>query len=270
MGWEKDWREEVYDRFRDTLLAAVEYSGGSEPGVKAISASGLGDDLLPLWLRYKYGVFKPKEISAAELGSILDVGTEFIFDRCNHDIDAKPELEPVEIGGSGWKLTGSPDLLDTRTSTIIDVKMTKSAIVKHIVEEKDHGYRYQLNTYRYLLEKQKSGEYHMALALFFKDAGFDYKENTSVQGLQMMWIDRMDDDHIEQTFLNKVKALEYWIEKDEAPHIDEEPMCDRYHKLYKVPGQPWARCHLYCSYKDVCPYASTGSTFTKAIGNGGW
>jgi hypothetical protein len=84
------------------LLDKTQYGGNKEPMVKAISASELGNDLLQIYLRYKYGVPDSTEFGQDTIGSLMHIALQDIL-KDEYEVEKKYQYQ----FSNNWFLTGS-------------------------------------------------------------------------------------------------------------------------------------------------------------------
>jgi len=227
------------------ILEKTQYSGNKEPGVKSISASDFGNDLLQIYLRYKHGVPNNTEFGQDTLGTLVHLGIQSIFDEDGILIEPKFEKK----FDNGWNLTGSIDILNLKDKEIIDIKVTKQYTIEKILKEPNHQYRWQLSVYKYLAEKEYNLKFSTKLLLVLKDGGYDFRKSVINPSIELLEIEPMSSEQIEDKFYEITNKIEEYEKLGEYP-----PICsDLWWRKTKEGSIP-IRCKQYCSYKDVCPY----------------
>jgi len=224
------------------ILEATEYGGNKNEEAKALSASQLSDDVLRLWLRYKYRVQPSEKIEMNTLGSLVHLGLEQIFkDIDNFEVEHSIEKKM----DNGWSLTGTMDLYDTKKNIIYDWKMIKKYRVKKILEQGTNDpYVVQMNVYRYLTGSNPE----MYIASFSSDAGVNFKDGSVESVFKLTEVPFIPDEEIEKLFYDQVELLQQYIEPYKTP-----PQCEDLWPR-KIKGEVVkARCAYYCSFKDLCP-----------------
>lgn len=226
----------------DTILEKTQYQGNTKPGVKAISASDFGNDLLQIFLRYKYGVPDKIEIGQDTLGTVVHFGMEQMFeDIADAEVSMELEME------NGWRLTGTADIVFD--NAICDIKVTKNYTIEKVEQEPNHQYIWQLNVYRYLYEKLHNKTMDLYLIAFLKDGGYDFRKIESKPSLRIVQIPYKSNEEIEKKFYEITKALEHYEEIGSEP-----PQCtDLWFRKVKGKAIP-VRCMQYCRYNDKCKY----------------
>jgi hypothetical protein len=224
------------------LLDKTQYGGNKEPMVKAISASELGNDLLQIFLRFKYGVPDSTEFGQDTIGSLMHIALQDIL-KDEYEVEKKYQYQ----FNNGWFLTGSIDLINNEE--IIDIKVTKQYTVEKILKEPMHSYRLQLNAYRYLVKKNTGEDLDTKLLLVLKDGGYDFRKMTIKPSLVLLDVEPIPDKVIEDKFLDITNKIEQYEELGEYP-----PQCsDLWWRKTKEGAIP-VRCLQYCAYRNVCPY----------------
>lgn len=228
----------------EKILEKTQYQGNTEAGVKAISASDFGNDILQIWLRYKYGVPEKTEIGQDTIGTLFHFGVEQILkDEAETEVSMELEMQ------NSWKLTGTADIILENAIYMCDIKLTKSYTIERVEKEQEHQYVWQLNVYRYLYEKLHGKEMQMYLIAFLKDGGYDFRKMENKPSLRVVQIPYISDIKIEEKF----KEITEDIEKYEELGV-EPPQCkDLWFRKVRGKSVP-VRCMQYCAYKDKCKY----------------
>ncbi len=237
----------------EKILEKTQYQGNTEAGIKAISASDFGNDILQIWLRYKYGVPEKTEIGQDTLGTVVHFGMEQIL-KDEAETEVSMELEMP----NGWKLTGMADIV--LQDAICDIKVTKSYTIERVEKEPDHQYVWQLNVYRYLYEKLHDKEMSMYLIAFLKDGGYDFRKMENKPSLKVIQIPLVSNDEIEKKFYEITSQIEQF----ETLGI-EPPQCkDLWFRKVRGKSIP-VRCMQYCAYSDKCKYFNPKHTTTMEM-----
>jgi len=236
------------------ILESTQYSGNSDKEIKALSASQLNDDVLRLWLRYKYGVVENDEISMATIGTLVHKGIECIIkERAatedNFNIQSEVDLK-MNFENTEWMLTGTADIVDFEERIVYDIKTIKKYRVSKLKNEMmSDDYTIQLNAYRMMLENTIGDRFKMAVLALSPDGGFSARTGNTEQTFEEIEIERIENSVISGMFIDKVKLLEYYIEANEVPQKCEDVW------IRKVKGKAIPlRCQQYCSYNSICPY----------------
>jgi len=234
---------------KDIILKATTYSGNHKPNRNEISASELGNDVLQIYLRNKFGVQETTEFDQAGFGSLIHLAMEKIFENTDpFKAEENYEWEIVK----DWKLTGTIDLYDYQNQVIYDYKVIKKYTIDKLLKEPNHQYVWQLNAYRYLVEHDRlleEGSVDMKILAFIKDAGFNIKTGVMESTLQEIPIRHIDNKLIEERFKKIIEEIKIHRKSDTYP-----PQCkDLWFR--KIKGEPVPmRCKVYCSYNEFCPY----------------
>ncbi len=231
--------------FQKLLLKATGYSGNKKANQKIISASGLGSDLLQLYLDYKNGKSEDTKFEASNLGSMYQLGVD---KACEGSSQFQSALRLNHVLPNGWTASGEMDQLDNENKIIIDNKVSTTTSKKKVKEGgKDHQYALQLGVYKYLLYKNGYGDYAGALA--FIDKGASYYKPNSGDTLELFEVETYSYEEIEAMLVEKSNKLQEFIDIDEEP-----PVCaDRF--PYKSKGVTISmRCRHYCDFNKYCSH----------------
>ncbi len=239
------------DIIYENVLKATEYGGAREPERKRLTASGLSTPMLQEYLKYMHGVPNNKEIDATTIGSLGHLACEQLLQNLS---GIQTEVSLSHKFDNGWELSGSMDVVNLQHRWIGDFKFTKfgagTKVKAAIKSGKHHDYIVQLNVYRYLYKKIHEVDMKMRLYMFYKDGGVNYKTGGDIPHNEIIEIPLISDFEITEMFMDKVKALEGYIELNETP----SKCTDIYHYSNKAGVNRDLRCELWCSYSDVCPY----------------
>jgi len=249
--------KEACEAYEQMLINATRYSGNTEPNTKIFSASMLGSDLLQCYFKITNGVIPSNKFSAAELGSIHQLGVDMAVQEAGLEGTAyisRLRLEyPLE---NGWIISGEIDQYDTKRHVIFDNKMTATKNIKETKKEgKDGQYALQLGVYKFLMSKAYEGEigkseiYYSALAMV--DKSFSYYRDTKTNQMNYIEVPTYDVNEIEELLYEKTNKLQTFLDLGEEP-----PECKNLFK-FKVPRSNRLlrmRCIHYCGYKDICNY----------------
>jgi len=230
----------------EKILDNTQYNGNKEPGVKAISASEFGSDLLQIYLRHKYGVIDNDKFGQDTLGTLVHIGLQSLFEN-QPSILIEPKFE--HKFDNDWKATGSIDILNLKDSEIIDIKVTKQYTIKKILENGNHSYRWQLSVYKYLVEKEYNVNFDTKLLLILKDGGYNFRKSAIEPSIELLDIEPKSNTEVEDKFYEITKQIEEYNKLDEYP-----PICNDLWWRKTKSGSIPVRCEQYCSYKDLCPY----------------
>lgn len=229
------------------LINETQYGGNNEPNVKQISASQFGDEMLQIWLRYKYGVPKRNKFDQSTIGSIVHKGIETIlskYDNFETEKDVEKEFD------NGWKLSGSIDIIDNENRIIYDVKVTKQYTIEQLKKEPEHHYIWQLSVYRYLMNQLTGYDYDIKLLAILKDGTeFDSRNGCAREHISIIDLEPKSYEQVENKFYEMTEN----IEKYEALGSKPNQCKDLWFRKVKGNLIPM-RCEVYCAYKDVCPY----------------
>jgi hypothetical protein len=243
--------------YKNTLVAATEYSGNKEPQARIYSASSLGSDTLQSYLSWKYGRSEKGSFNASTIGSIYQIGCDAICDAAteaefiNSDITKISEVKYVSKHRmkyelpNGWIISGETDQIDIKNEVIFDNKVISGSAYKEIIKNSpDHDYNLQQAVYQFLLEKTKNSRFEAVLAIVNK-GGAQIRNDI----FTLLHLNTHPSDIIEAALIAETDALQYYIDNDAIP-----PICDifKYGKTKDIPN----RCALYCSHNHHCPYYS--------------
>jgi len=229
------------------LINETQYSGNTEPNIKQISASQFGDEMLQIWLRYKYGVPKRNKFDQSTIGSIMHKGIEIILSKYD-DFETEVDVEYEFV--NGWKLSGSIDIVDVENKIIYDVKVTKQYTIEQLKKEPEHHYIWQLSVYRYLMNKLMNTDYNIKLLAILKDGtDFDSRTGTARDHISIIDLEPKSYEEVERRFYEITSEINKFEITDSYPEKCEN-LWFRKIKGNLIP----MKCEIYCSYKDVCPY----------------
>jgi len=230
------------------IIEKTQYQGNNKPNIKQITASQFGDDLLQIWLRYKYGVIPNDKFTQSTIGSLVHIGIQEL-------IKSEPEIE-IEKDvlvkfSNGWSLSGSIDIVDNKEKVIYDIKVTKQYTVKQLKKEQKHHYIWQLSVYRYLMKELTGIDYNTKLLAILKD-GSDYniKEGNATPHYEIIDLEPISYEEIKRRFNEIVNQLESYDKLGSYP----EQCKDLWIRKFKNGNTIKMKCEVYCSYKYVCPY----------------
>ncbi|NPA45137.1 MAG: hypothetical protein GXO49_06375 [Chlorobi bacterium] len=230
------------------IIEKTQYKGNNDPNVKQISASQFGDELLQIWLRYKYGVIPNEKFTQSTLGSLVHIGIQEIV---KHEPEIEVEKDVLVKFSNGWTLSGSIDIVDNKEKVIYDIKVTTNYTLENILKNKDHNYIWQLSVYRYLMKELTGIDYNTKLLMILKDGNeFDNRKQASTPHFEIVNIEPKTYSDIESKFNEIVDKLELHEEIGSYP----EQCKDLWIRKLKNGKIIKKKCEIYCSYKDVCPY----------------
>ena len=225
-----------------------EYTRIAKP--KHLSGSMFGNSMLQNFLIIKHSL-DDGEFSVGQntIGSIfhkgMEKGAEELFDNPDEATVIDMEVAVKRVLPNGWTITGTIDRIDYDLKQIVDYKLTKLYVKATLKKEPRHGYKMQLNAYKWAAELP---DFKMYLDLFFKDQNM-LKNDVAFSQVEIVDIEAFQFEAVEFT-----NELEGYLERDETP-----PECaDKWFR--KLPGKGAlstnTRCAFYCSAKDVCPFYS--------------
>ena len=234
---------ELKDKLVDAILKGTTYSGNKLAGVKNISASQLYQDDLVLWLKYKYGYDDANKIELNTLGTLAHAGLEQIFgDLDNYSVESKHSRMLED-----WSVTGSIDLIDLSTKSIVDWKVSDYKVIMEKIkkEGKDSAYSLQMGFYKYLLDDH---EYKAYLGVLNRKQSY-YTKDGERNVFAMHEVETHSITVMEELILEKINRLKKYIETDTTP-----PQCDYlgWSRAY-AKAKP-IRCIKYCNVSSKCPH----------------
>ena len=233
------------------ILSKLGYSGNKEASKKNISASMISGEPQQAFMRYKYGVEPEDSFSQASFGSLVHLGLEQVFK------DKKNILceEALSYEFEGWNISGTIDRLDLSNNVITDIKTTKTYSIANVKKDMNHQYRWQLNTYRWLVHKVTDRDCSMQLEFYDKQGGMDFRKGIEVPTLSYLDIDLIADELIEE----KIREIILYIENGVENQCKE--LWFRKVNGVNIP----MRCEAYCSYKGKCTQYSPKDTTTMSM-----
>ncbi len=197
-------------------------------------------------------------------------------------LDNSSQMTEIDLEYDG--ITGTADLYDVERKMLVDYKMSGSykvakalgiqvrysfhptevyktsgrhgkkgtpRRVKEFYIDKDKAdledWGWQLNFYRYLLEKQKGLEVNsMYIQATVRDGGLQVATSRGIdRNIYMIEVPFIDNEHLKYKFNNKRDELIKALESKELPN-----KC--------TDSETWngTKCKSYCSVRDVCPYVN--------------
>jgi hypothetical protein len=253
---------EVKKRYIDAIVSATQYSG-SHGNERVISASALEDDILPTYLKIKYGMEKSDVISQSTLGSLLHLGVDKAFE--NHEDTYIAKRRKLNVSND-FILSGETDVefyeKDKNTLHIIDNKMVKYATYEKILTGKDDAYLTQLKAYEYLAKNCDDIKYDnikVYLSFFFKD-GTLFAKKVIPDHLLVNFTNRMiTDSEFEDKIDSLTTDLKMYLENEnETP-----PECSQLFWNRRTDKAQKERCRSFCSVNSSCPYYKEQKKFYK-------
>jgi hypothetical protein len=235
----------------EIIKSISKYERTTEP--KHISASAIGGDMLQNYLRIKNPdkLKEEEEVTQSSLGSVFHKGLEaegkkmYKPDEVEFEVEVKRELP------NGWTLTGTIDMVDHINEEIHDYKLSKTYAAKMVKKEMTHTYRFQLNAYKYLLNKP----YSMVLDFFMKDQ----KPLDGERAYEIITVN--DIDSFEYKLVSITDELQGYLDRNEEP-----PKCDEWliysRKLKTTINQ---KCLLYCDVSHLCPHSNQHLDFSRKV-----
>jgi len=230
------------------IIEKTQYQGNNKPNVKQISASQFGNELLQIWLRYKYGVPEKNDFNQATIGTLVHIGIQEL-------IKTEPEIETEKDVlvkfSNGWSLSGSIDIVDNKEKVLYDIKVTKQYTITLLRENPKHHYIWQLSVYRYLMKELTGSDYDIKLLAVLKDGSdFNIRNGYSVPHYEIIDLEPISYKEIEKRFNEIVEQLESYEQIGSYP----EQCKNLQIRKLKNGNIIKAKCEILCSYKDVCPY----------------
>jgi|TARA_R110000796_G_scaffold133295_3_gene248860 hypothetical protein len=147
-------------------------------------------------------------------------------------VQVKHSFHPTEVykKGGRWGKAGSPR------------RVKEFYIDSSKADLEDWGW--QLNFYRYLLEKSGKEVNSMYIQATVRDGGLQVATSRGVdRKIYMIAVPFINDEHLENKFFRKRDALIKALEDKELPS-----------KCTDTETWNGVKCESYCSVKDVCPY----------------
>ena len=188
-------------------------------------------------------------LSQATLGSIFDAGMRSLV------IDGKlgshyKSGERIQTVINGVKVSGEPDIIDTKNKVIYDVKLTKLYALKMIIKDvESHNYTKQLNIYNYLL----GGGYDLRLFVALKDQkDFDPKE--TFNAIEDVAVTKYSKEKVEQMVTSYADKVNDMLSGGELPRKCDETFGND------------LKCRFFCSYMNSCSYGKKYKTLDSVWG----
>lgn len=219
---------------KETILGATKYVGSGIE--KSLSASSVGNEVCQNWLKQEYGIIDETEIGQNTLGSIFHLGMEKMFEGSAFDTEFAMHKK---LGD--YSITGTADLIDTKSNCIYDYKLTKNYTYKMWSKEPlTNGYTVQMNVLKWLAERTyPEKKFDMKLVWFLKDAVATKDEPNMI----ISEVPAIDIEPIIQAAVDELKGV-----------LDVPPKCkDLWMRKVKGVNVPM-KCKYYCSYNKVCPH----------------
>jgi len=197
-------------------------------------------------------------------------------------LEGNAKDESAELSLEGMDITGIVDLYDEESKSIIDYKNAGSFKVAQALgldfyleddpsgavylrngkwgskgepkkvkrfwpnpEKVDLGdWDWQINCYRYMLEKKGKEVENMYVQITVRDGGIQAARDRGVEGkIYLIEVPYIHNDHIEERFMSKRDLLLEAINLEKLPS-----KCSQEETWY---GK---KCEYYCDVKDLCPY----------------
>jgi hypothetical protein len=197
-------------------------------------------------------------------------------------LESNADDESSEIAMEGMDITGIVDLYDEESKSLIDYKNAGSYKVSQALgldfyleddpsgavylrkgkwgskgdpkkvkrfwmnpEKADLGdWEWQINCYRYMLEKQGKEIKNMYVQITVRDGGIQAARDRGVENkIYLIEVPYIHNDHIEDKFTKKRDALVEALSLGKLPEMCSEE-------------ERWGgkKCEYYCDARDVCPY----------------
>jgi len=232
----------------EKIIEKTQYQGNNEPNIKQISASQFGDELLQIWLRYKYGVIPNEKFTQSTIGSLVHIGIQELI---KNEPEMEIEKDVLVKFSNGWSLSGSIDIVDNKEKVIYDIKVTKQYTISQLKKEPKHHYIWQLSVYRYLMKELTGSDYDIRLFAVLKDGSdFNVRDGHATPHYEIIDLEPISYKEIEKRFNEIVEQLESYEQIGSYP----EQCKDLWIRKLKNGNTIKMKCEVYCAYKDVCPY----------------
>ena len=208
-------------------------------------------------------------------------------------LEQNADEESAEISMEGMDITGIVDLYDEESKSLIDYKNAGSYKVAQVLgvdfyleddpsgavylrkgkwgekgqpkkvkrywnnpEKADLGdWEWQINCYRYMLEKEGKEIESMYVQVTVRDGGIQAARDRGVEHkIYLIEVPYIHNDHIEERFKGKRDQLNKALELKKLPEMCSEE-------------ETWGgkKCESYCDARDVCPYVTQPFNYQKDI-----
>lgn len=208
-------------------------------------------------------------------------------------LEQNADEESAEISMEGMDITGIVDLYDKESKSLIDYKNAGSYKVAQVLgvdfyleddpsgavylrkgkwgekgqpkkvkrywnnpEKADLGdWEWQINCYRYMLEKEGKEIESMYVQVTVRDGGIQAARDRGVEHkIYLIEVPYIHNDHIEEKFKGKRDQLNKALELKKLPEMCSEE-------------ETWGgkKCESYCDARDVCPYVTQPFNYQKDI-----
>lgn len=243
--------------YEKMLLSASEYSGNRESKKKIFSASMLGSEMLPIYLKFFHGSEKQKKFEANTVGSIYQLGVDSAADKWNEKFI--PQYENAkrltyELS-NGWIFSGEMDQIDHINKVIFDNKVvTSTAISKVKSEGKNNGYALQMAGYQLLVYKDlearglKPEVYPVVLPMV--DKKFSHYGNNKYETLNFIKPDIFSIKELERILVDKTDLLQEYIDAEMEP----AQCVDLWWYGFKGKPKRKMKCLFYCDQSKNCKH----------------
>jgi len=199
-------------------------------------------------------------------------------------LEQNADEESAEIELEGMDITGIVDLYDEESKSLIDYKNAGSYKVSEALgldfyleddpsgavykrkgkwgekgdpkkvkrfwmnpEKADLGdWEWQLNCYRYMLEKRGKEVNNMYIQITVRDGGIQVARDRGVENkIYLIDVPYIHNDHIKEKFASKRDALLKALSLNQLPEMCSEE-------------ETWGgkKCEFYCDAREVCPYVN--------------
>jgi len=258
----KNKKLNVKDKYVNAILASTQYTG-SHGHERILSASGIDNDILPLYLKIKYGSEQKNSLSQSTIGTLLHSGVDLAF---KDDADTSIALRRKMKIEHGFTLSGETDVefydSENQELIIIDNKCVKYKTYEDLMSGKKTDYLTQLKAYEYLaknVDKRKYKSIRVYLAFYFKDGTF-YGKKPIPDFLLVNFTNRIiSDAEFEEKINAKTEQLDMYL-KDETLIPDE---CSELYWNASTTPKKKQRCISFCDVSNECPYYKEQKKFYK-------
>jgi hypothetical protein len=237
----------IYETIKEIIINGTAYSGMKKAGSKSISGSALSSDLLPLYLKYKYGYDDVSKIEKSTIGTLIHMGLEQIF-KNHKDFTVEKSLS-TELNNE-WKLTGSIDLINQEKGYLIDWKhVGLDRILKDINKNGKYAdYALQMGVYKALAQLEYNKPFKAYLGVFDPTQSY-FAKDTPEDVFSLTEVNTFQTEDILEVALEKTNKLQEYIDTNIEPPQCENLLWSRKHGKARP-----MKCKHYCNVSNNCKY----------------
>jgi hypothetical protein len=238
----------TYDKITKLIIDGTAYSGVKKSGSNSISASALSSDLLPLYLKHKFGYDNVPKIEKSTVGTLVHIGLEQVFKSHKEFVTEKSLSTELD---NCWSLTGSIDVINPDDGYLIDWKHVElDRILEDIKKNgKYAGYALQMGVYKALAQLEYNKPFKAYLGVFDPTQSY-FAKDTPEDVFSLTEVNTFQTDEILEIALEKTNKLKEYIDLSVTPSQCENLLWSRKHGKARP-----MKCKHYCNVSSNCKYA---------------